>query len=48
MIAEFGRRPGQFNSRVCVTNLPPLPEGLASSLDEHKVVLVTGHRRESW
>ncbi len=29
-------------------NLPPLPEGLASSLDGHNVVLVTGHRRESF
>ena len=29
-------------------NPPLLPEGLASSLDGHKVVLVTGHRRESF
>jgi len=29
-------------------NPPSLPEGLALSLDGHKVVLVTGHRRESF
>jgi UDP-N-acetylglucosamine 2-epimerase (non-hydrolysing) len=37
----------QMRNRV-LEQIPPLPDGLAARMDGHQIVLVTGHRRESF